>query len=203
MSEMMVRTFTLDVLEREAAADGSPGRVIDARCVPYNVETMVRDPGGEPYLEVFHLGAFRKAMRAPNRVAFRYRHQQGLADELGRAVSFAEQDDGLHGVFSVIRSAFGDHALALVDEGIVGGVSIGYAPLTKRAKFTPSGAIIRDACHLEEVSLVPTPAYETAVVTGRREAFEKGASWGDDEWLVAHREKHEAQSERLRALGLM
>jgi phage head maturation protease len=123
-------------------------------------------------------------------------------------VSFNEREDGLHGAFSVVRSVFGDHALSLVDEGIVGGVSIGYAVLTKRAKFTPTGAIIRDACHLEEVSLVPSPAYEQAVVTGRRTAPNddpaQRVDWtGDaDEWLAERREAHAVQVERLRALGL-
>jgi HK97 family phage prohead protease len=162
--ELLTRTFQLRLAHDDAA-----GRIVEGLCVPYNVENLVSDRGADPYLEVFTPGAFARAVRAPNRVTFRFRHGEGLSDWIGQARSFAETDAELTGAFRVTESAFGDHALALVDDGIIRGLSVGFVPLGRREHRTASGAIIRDRCHLAEVSLVPEPAYVGAVVTGRRE----------------------------------
>jgi uncharacterized protein len=160
---LLTRTFPVRL------QTGEPDRrLVEGRCVPYGIATRVKDPGSDPYLEVFRPGAFARATKAPDRVHFKYNHGSGLGDLIGRAASFAEADDGLDGSFRVLAGAFGDQALTLVDEGILTGLSIGFTPLGQRVKTTPDGAIIRDRCHLVEVSLTGDPAYPGAVVTGRR-----------------------------------
>lgn len=184
--ELIMRTFRVKVAEADAT-----GRIVTARVVPYNVETRVQDPGKPPYMEVFVAGAFKRAIRAANRVALRFHHRAGITDLLGRAISFTEADDGLDGEFKVVRGAVGDHALALVDDGVVTGVSIGFASLSRREQKTATGAVIRDNVHLGEVSLTPEPAYAGAAVTGRRTAASPEVFVPDA-----------AELERLRAIGI-
>jgi len=190
MSDLLTRTF----LVRIAPPTGDQ-RVISCRCVPYGIETLVADPGVEPYLEVFHPGAFARAHKAPDRVHVRFEHNAGIVGLLGRGLAFAETDEGLDGELTITRGAIGDHALSLVDDGIIAGVSVGFVPLTRRPKFTPTGAIIRDRCHLEEVSLAPTPAYEGAVITGRRTKPEDRAPTPEPVWTPE-------RADRLRAAGV-
>jgi len=194
--DLLRRTFSV----RLAPADGA-GRIVEGRCVPYGVESLVADPGTDPYLETFTPGAFARAVRAPNRVSFRFRHGDGLADWIGRATEFVETDEGLDGSFRVTESAFGDHALALVDDAIITGLSVGFVALGRRERRTASGAIIRDRCHLAEVSLVPEPAYAGALVTGRRElAGDPGERQIPPDLAVPLLES--AQIDRLRAVGI-
>lgn len=193
--ELLVRTFPIEL--RAATLEGA-GRIVEGRCVPYGVAAEVCDPGGEPYREVFHPGAFARAVRAPSRVDLRYRHGGGLADWIGRALSFAETDEGLDGSFRVLPGVFGDQALTLVDEGMLTGLSVGFRALGRRELRDGSGAVIRDRCHLEEVSLVPQGAFAGAAVTGRRAAPAGLAGLGRAELLPARDPEQEA---RLRAVG--
>lgn len=188
MPDLMRRTFQLQL----AAAEGA-GRIVEGRCVPYGVETMVADAGTDPYREVFLPGAFQRAVKAPTRVSFRFRHGDALADWIGRGLEFTEDDDGLTGSLRVTESAFGDHALALIDDGIIRGLSVGFLDLARRVQRTASGAIIRARCHLAEVSLVPESAYVGAEVTGRRESVAVASVIPDP---------YESQRERLRAIGV-
>jgi HK97 family phage prohead protease len=170
--EILRRTFQvadLHVRTADDEADPAAGRIIDLRVVPYGVTAEVRDrPDAEPYLEQFARGAFSRAVRAPARVELRYHHGQGLADWIGRGLQFSETDDGLEGSVRVLGGPFGDHALQLVDEGMLAGVSVGFRDLARRNRRSSDGAIIRAMCHLEEVSLTRSPAYQGALVTGRR-----------------------------------
>jgi len=198
--ELLRRTFQVADLHVRADADADPatGRIIDLRVVPYGVTAEVRDrPDAEPYLEQFARGAFSRAARAPGRVELRYHHGQGLADWIGRGLAFTETDDGLEGSVRVLGGPFGDHALQLVDEGMLAGVSVGFRDLGRRNRRSADGAIIRERCHLEEVSLTRSPAYQGALVTGRRS---QGGGQPDPDWLVPERDT--ALDDRLRAIGI-
>lgn len=180
MPEILRRTFQVADLHVRATDETDPGagRIIDLAVVPYGVTAEVRDsPDGEPYLEQFARGAFSRAARAPGRVELRYHHGQGLADWIGRGLEFTEGDDGLAGAVRVLGGPFGDHALQLVDEGLLTGVSVGFRDLGRRNRRAPDGAIIRERCHLEEVSLTRSPAYAGALVTGRRSTTPPEPDW--------------------------
>jgi HK97 family phage prohead protease len=150
------------------------GRTILGRCVPYNVPALVRDgPNLPPYEEIFAAGAFKRITTEPGRVRLTYEHpdKRGggtVADQLGRAVEMRDEMDGLHGAFRVVESDLGDHALALVREKIVTGLSVDFEPIS--ARRGPGGRIIRTRCHLIDVSLTRDPAYEGAEVAMVRSA---------------------------------
>lgn len=199
---LLHRTFAVtDLHLREAdddATDPAAGRILDLAVVPYGVTAEVRDAAdSDPYLEQFARGAFSRAVRAPGRVDLRYRHGQGLTDWIGRGVSFEETDDGLTGSVRVLTGVIGDHALELVAEQMLRGVSVGFRDLARRNRRAADGAIIRERCHLEEVSLTPSPAYVGALVTGRRDRHV------DVELeALAHRPDTTALEERLRKVGV-
>ena len=127
---------TQEVLRRFVQLDEAhaEGRILEGLCVPYNVPSLVKDPGGPPYDEVFAPGAFNRAIKAPNRVHLRFEHRDGLTDRIGRALNLEETDAGLWGRFKVVGGMIGDHALALVDEGMVAGFSVGFVPLGRSRK---------------------------------------------------------------------
>jgi HK97 family phage prohead protease len=192
------RTFQVTDLHVREAAEETPyaGRILDLRVVPYGVSAEVRDGDAEPYLERFAPGAFARAVRAPDRVQLRYAHGRQLADWIGRGVAFTEDEDGLDGSVRVLPGVFGDQALTLVDEGMLRGVSVGFNDLARRNRRAEDGAIIRERCHLVEVSLTPDPAYAAAAVTGRRS---RTAPDPDD---LAPPVRDDQLDARLRAIGI-
>ncbi|HEY7037184.1 MAG TPA: HK97 family phage prohead protease [Thermomicrobiales bacterium] len=162
------RTFTLR-LERH----GDDGRTLEGCCVPYGEAARVQDAGGPAYFEVFEAGAFARNLKAPNRIELRYEHRDGLADIIGRAVELSDETSGLYGTFRVFGGMIGDQALELVDEGILPGLSIGFADLRRGGwRRTPEGTVVREHCHLDEVSLCRTPSYAAALVTAHRSKAE-------------------------------
>lgn len=190
--EILHRTFPLK-LERT----GADRRTLEGCCVPYGEAALVTDDDGKTtYYEAFEPGAFTRNLRAAARIELRYEHRDGLADIIGRAVELSEEGSGLYGSFRVFDGAFGDQALTLVDEGVLPGLSVGF--VSKRrggVRQTAEGTVIRDLCHLEEVSLCRTPAYDRAVITARRSASMLRAELE----LPAVADE---QLERLRAVGI-
>jgi hypothetical protein len=157
-----------EILRRFVSAEmsGAEGRILEGLCVPYNTPARVQDPGGPPYDEVFAPGSFARALKAPNRVHLRFEHRDGLTDRIGRALELREAAEGLWGSFQVVGGMIGDHALALVDEGMVSGFSVGFVPLG-RSRKNEAGQLVRTRCHLADVSLVPEPAYAGTEVVHR------------------------------------
>lgn len=161
MTDMISRIFTV-ALNRT----GSDQRTVGGLCVPYGVPTAVSDDGITMYREMFARGAFRDVARAANRIPLTYRHGEGLMDQVGQATQLDEADDGLHGMFRVVPGAVGDHALVLVDEGMLTGLSISGVPL--RTSRNGDGVVVRQKMHLESVGLCEQPAYPTAMLSVRR-----------------------------------
>ena len=157
-----------EILRRfvQVEAPSAEGRTLEGLCVPYNVTQRVQDPGGPPYDELFAPGCFTRALRAPNRVGLCFEHRDGLTDRVGRAVTLEDRPEGLWGSFQVVGGMIGDHALALVDEGMVAGFSVGFVPLGRQRR-NEGGAVVRTRCHLEHMALVPEAAYAGTAVTHR------------------------------------
>ena len=166
MRDRLTRAYVTDLEE--------DGRTILGRCVPYNVPALVRDaPNLPPYEEIFAVGTFKRITADPARVRLTYEHpdKRGggtVADQLGRGVEFRDEMDGLHGAFRVVESDLGDHALALVKERILTGLSVDFEPIS--ARRGPGGRIIRTRARLIDVSLTRDPAYEGAEVEMVRSA---------------------------------
>jgi len=186
-----------EILHRMVAANLAPseGRVVEGVVVPYGTAAKVQDPGGPAYVEVFERGAFTRSLKAPNRVHLLFEHRDGLTDRIGRALTLEEDDAGLRGSFKVVEGMIGDHALALVDEGMLAGFSVGFVPLGRSRRNT-KGEVVRSRCHLADVSLVPEPAYSGAMVTARRSKAEL------ENALELQGGIDEEQAERLRRIGI-
>jgi len=190
---VLTRTFPLR-LERSVGGDG---RTLEGCCVPYGEASLVTDDGGKTtYYEMFEPGAFTRNIRAPERIELRYEHGDNMLDIVGRAAELTEESSGFYGSFRVFDGMVGDHALRLVEEGILPGLSVGFVPMRRGGwKRTAEGTVIRDNCHLAEVSLCRKPAFDRAVVTNVRSASVLRAE-------LALPEVVDEQLERLRAIGI-
>lgn len=184
------RTFPMK-LERSG-----DGRTLEGCCVPYGEAARVSDDGVTTYYEVFEPGAFTRNLKAPGRIELRFEHGEAMLDIVGRASDLSEESSGLYGSFRVFDGMVGDHALRLVEEGVLPGLSVGFMPKRRGGdRRTAEGTVIREYCHLAEVSLCRKPAYDRAVVTTVRSA------------AVMRRELElppvsDEQLERLRAIGI-
>jgi HK97 family phage prohead protease len=188
--EVLHRTFPLK-LERSG-----DGRTLEGCCVPYGEASLVTDDGVTTYYEVFEPGAFSRNLKAAERVELRFEHGNGMLDIVGRAKELSEEGSGLYGSFRVFDGYVGDHALRLVEEGVLPGLSVGFVPKRRGGeRRTPEGSVIRDFCHLAEVSLCRTPAYDRAVITAVRSASAMRVE-------LALPEVVDEQVERLRAVGV-
>lgn len=159
-SGLLHRTFAAEI----TAGDG---RTIDVRVVPYGEQAMV-DDGRGPYREEFVEGVFDGQMNAAHRVLLNFEHHNNIGGIVGKGLSLRSESDGLYGSFRALENPDGDKALLLVNEGILGGVSLEF--LAKKSIRTAAGVVRRVKAHLDAVALCRTPAYASAVVLGVREA---------------------------------
>lgn len=171
------------------------GRSIEGRAVPYGETAEVIDPNGYRYREGFEAGAFRRSARAPFRLVLLYEHRDGMLDIVGPGQSLEERSDGLYGSWRALEGAVGDQALELVRSGLVRGLSIGFRPIA--ARRAEDGVLWRTSCHLDEVSLTRSPAFERALVTAVRSAPPP-----ELEEVLRPLQRDEGLEERLRALGV-
>lgn len=163
---MLTRHYRLD----DSAVDG---RTLHLRCVPFDIPATV-DDGEGPYREVFRRGAFTHVCKAPNRTALRLMHATDPANLLGFGVELTEFATALEGHFRVAAGAAGDQTLALVADGQLGGVSVGFVSGSDRTM--PDGTVERlRVAQLPEVSLTPAGSYAQAAVLAVRQAAQRDA----------------------------
>jgi uncharacterized protein len=161
---MLQRDFQL----RDAEV-GADGRTLVLACVPFDSPALV-DDGDGAYLESFRRGAFAHVAAAPNRVELRYAHRQEGAP-YGFGLDLIEDPGHLIGRFRVAPSEQGDQVLALVRDGQLNGVSIGFlAGQSEESQVNGQRHVARlKVKRLAEVSLTPSPAYHGAEVLAVRE----------------------------------
>lgn len=88
--------------------------------------------------------------------------QHDAKQAVGVAFELDDREDGLYGALRVARGAEGDRALALAEDGVLDGFSVGLAP---GGKFTRKGQINHAVeAPLMEVSLTPAPSFDDARV---------------------------------------
>ena len=186
------------ILQRtfRAELESKDGRILEGCCVPYGEAQRVRDSeDGPEYYELFEPGAFRRQLKAADKLELRYEHRDDLAHSIGVCRALYEEAAGLFGTFAVHAGAFGDQALELVRSGILPGFSIGFSDRFTHWKRTAEGTVVRQNCELHEVSLVRVPAYDKALVTTIRSRAELAAE-------LELPEVDEEQLERLRSVGI-
>ena len=166
-----------EIIRREFPAELVPsgdGRTLDLRVVPFNTVARVSDDGGRTvYEEMWMPGAFDKQLSAPNRVdvLVNFEHQQGIGGVVARGTELRDTGEALDMTARMLSVSDADKALELVNEGVVGGVSLEAVPL--KSVRGEDGVMRRVAARLINVALCRSPAYPDAAVLAVREAPEE------------------------------
>jgi HK97 family phage prohead protease len=142
----------------------SDGRNITGRIAPYDVDGWVNGPDGLPQRIRLAPGVFHRAVKAPQRVQLRFEHAEDrdILGRIGYGVTLTEAEDGLDGTFRAYSTAVGDQALAMITEGGIDGLSVGFEQ--RAAKRAEDGTLVITSGNLVEVSLVDEPAFVGAGV---------------------------------------
>ncbi len=158
--------YRVSPTELEVRSNGD-GRTIYGLAVPFNTKTRVHERG-RTYTETIRPGSFTRTLneRGAAKVKFRVQHDNETLP-IGRAVSLVEDPAGLVGEFRVSETTKGDEVLELVRDGVLDGLSIGFRPIRDRWS-NDRGSVERVEVALHEVSVVETPAYAAAAITGVR-----------------------------------
>ncbi len=168
MSEPLTRIHGAVDLELR----GSDGRTVTGIAVPFDQPTEIHEPFNS-YREVFRCGAFTRTLaeRGAERVKLLALHN-GRNLPLGR-LSTAREVNGTGLVIEarVSKTQAGDEALELVRDGALDAFSIGFVPMPNGSRWNRDRTEVeRVEVRLQEVSLVPFPAYAGAAITGVRSA---------------------------------
>jgi uncharacterized protein len=150
---------------------GGDGRTLVGLAVPFDIETEVDDGRGS-YREVFRRGAFAKTVRERGqRVPLLVNHDHLRRLPIGVSTVLREDAAGLYSEYRVSQTREGDEVLALVRDGALDGLSIGFRPIKDRPGPAARGQlplIERIEAALREVSAVAFPAYADAKLVGVR-----------------------------------
>lgn len=162
MSDVLRRTHAVDL---EIRGDG---RTIAGIAVPFGQEATIFERGRR-YVETFVHGAFARTIRERgDKVKLLVQHdRQSLP--IGRATMLREDRNGLYGEFRVSETRQGDEVLALVRDGALDSLSVGFRPIAAGDRWNADRTRVeRTEVALPEVSVVPFPAYDGARITGVR-----------------------------------
>lgn len=164
--EPFVRTFE-PLLEVRTAAKGGDGRTIEGIAVPYLQRQRIDDL----LVEQFHPGAFDHQLGNPGRVAFARGHMSQSGALIGKAIELRNDARGLWGAFRVSATRDGDDTLALIQDGVLSHLSVGFR--AARDYIEPDGTVTRVRADLREVAVVLEGAYgEGATIMAVRERGE-------------------------------
>jgi HK97 family phage prohead protease len=154
---------------RFASVEAGSGRTVEARIVPYLSVALVRDAGRpDPYREQWLMGAFEEQARTGRPAAFlNVEHEQGIRGVVGHTVELQEREDGLHGVFVLLKNQDGDKALELVRANVLSGLSL--EAVVQSSRRTVDGIVQRLKARLEGAALTRRPAFADAKVLAVRD----------------------------------
>jgi HK97 family phage prohead protease len=138
---------------QEIQAADTERRVVSGLVAPYN-EIGFTSAG--PVM--FERGSI--AIPDATKIKLLAQHQQDKP--VGRAISFSDSTQGVHGSFRVSSSSRGQDSLILIQENLVSGLSVGVDVTASK----PMGDyLLVTAAVLKEVSLVESAAFSSASVT--------------------------------------
>jgi HK97 family phage prohead protease len=161
-------SYTLDMEIRDVTTSR---REIVGRVAPYDETSyLTGDPRGERLMR----GCFRASIAARgDRIPLCIGHNHGAErGAVGMSRTWAEDGDGLVGVFGVRLDERGDEVLADVRDGYLPAMSVGFAPMLARTRRGVDGALEITEAALKEVSLVVVGAYDGAQVLATRAAVQ-------------------------------
>jgi len=104
----------------------------------------------------------RGSIEIPQASAVKLLAQHSQTDPIGRAQSFNETADAIHGTFKVSASQKGTDYLIMASEDLISGLSVGVDVIA--SKPAKDGTLYVQKAVLREVSLVESPAFEQAKV---------------------------------------
>jgi uncharacterized protein len=191
MSELVRSAFLSDL---EVRGDG---RTVVGIAVPFNEPTNIGR-----YVEVFRQGAFARTLteRGPSKIKLLALHDQ-RALPLGRLSAAREDAKGLWIEGRVSETQAGDEALTLVRDGALDSFSIGFNPMPNGDRWNQDRSLVeRVEVRLQEVSLVPFPAYTGATVAGVRSVQSAHDDGYDPSRDPAHIRRRAALAELQRSI---
>lgn len=172
---VLIRAFAL-----ERAEPTGDGRTLVMRAVPYEYEIRSAQGLKPGEREVFSRGAFDTQIRttsAPGRIKLTLAHprpDQRLTDSLvGVLTSMEDRADGLYVEGRMATSSVANDTLALVNDGVLDQVSVGFVPLNTRREQGDGYSILRRVrAHMDHLALLPAGAYgdQAKVLAVREEA---------------------------------
>ena len=107
---------------------------------------------------IFERGSIR--VPSASKVKLLAQHEQTAHGVIGRAQSINETNDGMYATFKVSASRDGENMLIKCAEGLLDGLSVGVDVIS--SKEAKDGTLIVTAAILKEVSIVESPAFDSA-----------------------------------------
>jgi hypothetical protein len=172
-----VRAYSTALQLRDVEVSGRPARYLEGRAVPY-------DEWGELswFAEMHAQDSFKVSTNAGSgkRAPLLLFHEN-RSFPIGHAEEW-RHDDGLRGIWKLNASPEADRAADAAASGDLVGLSVGFMP--KRSDWTyvedwdpdlgieHKDKVVRVESRLLEVSMTPTPVFETAGVTLVRSEFD-------------------------------
>lgn len=151
--------MTEQLLTREyaASAQSSDDRTVSGIAVPYGDEIEYT----RGYFETVAPGAFDPETNGPVKLFWSHR------DVIGTVTEARNTPAGLEITARISETSLGNDAYALARDGAIDRFSIGFVPLASDTTRDEDGNthVIHTSIAVREVSLVPFPAYNNAVVT--------------------------------------
>lgn len=156
-----------DVQVRSAAQ-----RELDIRIMPWR--QVIRHAGG---FESFVPGAFEGVDPASVRLLPPDDGGKHRPFPVGRGLSIQERDDGAYMTFKVAKTQLGDELLALAEDGVITGASVGFVETPGGSAQQSIGGYrvrVHERVGLDHVAITWRPAYQGAGIVAMRSAHEEG-----------------------------
>ena len=151
--------MTEQLLTREyaASAQSSDDRTVSGIAVPYGDEIEYT----RGYFETIAPDAFDPETNGPIKLFWLHR------DVIGPVTKARNTPEGLEITARISETSLGNDAYALARDGAIDRFSIGFVPLSSDTTRDEDGNthVVHTSIAVREVSLVPFPAYNNAVVT--------------------------------------
>lgn len=148
--------MSLEIREMDIRSVDQELREVSGIAVPYGQTTEL----GYGVRERFEPGA---AVPAEDAMLF-WRHDEPI----GKIIDHEQTDAGLVIRARISDTPRGNEAYTLVRDGVISKFSVGFEPIEQRTE--DDGTIVRTLTNVREISLVPMPAYDGAVLTEVRES---------------------------------
>lgn len=148
-----------DMVVRAAADEGT--REFTGIGVPFGETVLVRDWWMGDHLESFERGSIEGGDEA--KIVWRH------GEVIGRVTSARDTEAGYEVTGKISDTALGRDAYALLRDGAIDRLSIGFSPVEHREN-SETGEITHTKVRAMEFSLVPWPAYDSAKISEVRSA---------------------------------